>query len=102
MFKFKVGDQVLVTAGKDKGKKGKIEKIFPKASKVLIESVNLIKKHKKVSRSQPAGIQEIARPIAVAKVALICPKCGKITRVGFAREGIEKNRICKKCKGVIK
>jgi len=102
MFKFKVGDEILVTAGKDKGKKGKIEKVFPKRNKVLVESVNLIKKHKKVSKNQPAGIYEISLPISIGKVALICPKCGKRTRVGFLQEGSHKSRICKKCKGEIK
>lgn len=102
MFKFKVGDEVLVTTGKDKGKKGKIEKFFPEGNKILIEGINLIKKHKKISRGQPAGIQEIPRPIATAKVALICPKCAKVTRIGFSVDEKEKIRICKKCKGALK
>src|SRR3989338_7004230 len=91
MFKFKVGDEVLVSAGKDKGKKGKIGKIFPKESKVLIESINIIKKHKKVSKGQSSGIYEISRPVSVAKVSLICPKCGKQTRIGFIIEKITVN-----------
>lgn len=99
MFKFKVGDEVLVTAGRDKGKKGKVEKVFPKLGKITVDSVNIYKRHKKVSRSQAAGIYEIARPIDVAKVALICPKCTKPTRVGFSIEGKNKVRICKKCQG---
>ena len=102
MFKFKVGDEVLVSAGKDKGKKGKIGKIFPKESKVLIESINIIKKHKKVSKGQSSGIYEISRSVSVAKVSLICPKCGKQTRIGFLIEAGKKNRICKKCKGILK
>ena len=101
MFKFKVGDEVQVTAGRDKGKKGKVQKIFPKLDKITVDSVNIYKRHKKVSRSQAAGIYEITRPVDVAKIALICPKCTKLTRVGFQVEGKNKVRICKKCKGRI-
>lgn len=101
MFKFKKGDEVLVTAGKDKGKKGKIEKVLPKEHKVIVAQVNLYKRHRKVSRNQPAGIYEITRPLPVANVALICPKCLKPTRVAFIIDGNTKSRLCKKCKGRI-
>jgi len=101
MFKFKVGDEVQVTTGRDKGKKGKVQKIFPKLDKITVDSVNIYKRHKKVSRSQAAGIYEITRPLDVAKIALICPKCTKLTRVGFQIEGKNKVRICKKCQGRI-
>jgi len=97
MFKFKVGDEVLVTVGRDKGKKGKIEKVFPRLGKITVDSVNIYKRHKKVTRSQAAGIYEIARPIDVAKVAIICLKCAKPTRAGFLIEGKNKVRICRKC-----
>ena len=99
MFKFKVGDEVLVPAGRDKGKKGKIEKVLQKENKVVVSQVNIYKRHRKVTKSQPAGIYEIARPIDVANIAIICPKCGKATRVGFVTEGKIKTRICKKCQG---
>lgn len=101
MFKFKVGDEVLITAGRDKSKKGKIEKIFLKENKVVVAGVNTYKRHRKVTRTQPAGIYEISRPLPVANIAIICPKCSKVTRVAFLMEGKTKNRICKKCKGVI-
>ncbi len=101
MFKFKIGDEVLITAGREKGKKSKIEKVLPKENKVVVGGVNVYKRHKKVSRTQPAGIYEITRPITVASVALICPKCGKTTRIGFEKDGKTKNRICKKCKSRI-
>ena len=99
MFKFKVGDEVLVTAGRDKGKKGKIEKIFLKENKVVVAGVNVYKRHRKVTRTQPAGIYEIVRPMPVGNIAIICPKCTKVTRVGFVFEGKTKSRICKKCQG---
>ena len=101
MFKFKVGDQVQITAGRDKGKKGKIEKIFQKENKIVVAGINTYKRHRKVTRTQPAGIYEISRPLPVANIAIICPKCGKLTRAAFSTEGKTKNRICKKCKGVI-
>ncbi|MBI2327262.1 50S ribosomal protein L24 [Candidatus Curtissbacteria bacterium] len=101
MFKFKIGDEVVVTAGRDKGKSGKVEKVLLFENKLIIAGVNIYKRHRKVTRTQAAGIYEIARPISLAKVALVCPKCGKTTRVGFKSEGNKKNRICKKCKGVI-
>lgn len=99
MFKYKVGDEVLITAGRDKGKKGKIDKVYLKENKVVVSGVNIYKRHRKVTRTQPAGIYEIARPLSVANIAIICPKCGKPTRVGFTMEGKTKVRICKKCQG---
>ncbi len=101
MFKFKVGDEVLVTAGKDKGKKGKIEKVLIGENKVLVAGVNVYKRHKKATRNQKAGIFDIYRPITTANIAIICPKCSKQTRVGFQMEGKTKIRICNKCKGKI-
>ncbi|MBI3283140.1 50S ribosomal protein L24 [Candidatus Curtissbacteria bacterium] len=101
MFKFKVGDEVQVTTGKDKSKKGKIEKVLKRENKIIVAGVNVYKRHRKVTRNQPAGIYEITRPIVSSKVALICPKCGKSTRIGVAVEGKTKVRICKKCQGRI-
>ena len=99
MFKFKVGDEALVTSGRDKGKKGKVEKVFPSEYKLVVSKVNIYKRHRKATRERGAGIYEIARPISVSKVAIICPKCAKVTRVGFAVDGKTKNSICKNCKG---
>ena len=101
MFKLKVQDQVLITAGKDKGKKNKIEKILPSENKVVVSGVNIYKRHRKATRNQAAGIYEVIRPMSVANVAIICPKCSKVTRAGFIYEGKSKIRICKKCKGRI-
>lgn len=97
-MKFKKGDQVLVTAGKDKGKKGNIEKVLSAASAVVVPGVNLYKRHvKKRSDSQPGTMVEHARPLPVANVALVCPKCGKQTRIGYLVVKGQKERICKKC-----
>jgi large subunit ribosomal protein L24 len=101
-MKIKKGDKVTVLTGKDKGKTGIVERAFLKTSEVLVVGINIIKKHVKVSKKNPAGgIVEIARPLKVGKVALICPSCGKITRVGYEIKGKEKNRICKKCGKII-
>lgn len=99
MFKFKVGDEIQVTTGRDKGKTGKIEKVYLKENKVVVAGINIYKRHRKVTRTQPAGIYEIARPLSVGNIAIICPKCGKQTRAGFTMEGKIKVRICKKCQG---
>ena len=98
MIKFKIGDQVKIMIGKDKGREGKIEKIIPAEEKVIIPGVNLYKKHVKGFGDVKGGIYPIPRPLGFGKIALICPKCKKITRVGFKFVGDEKVRICKKCK----
>jgi len=101
MFKFQKGDQVLITSGKDKSKKGKIEKVIAFENKLVVAGINTYKRHRKATRSQAAGIYEISRPINISKIALICPKCSKPTRVGFSISGKVKVRICKKCQGTI-
>jgi len=97
MIKFKIGDTVIVTSGKDRGREGKIEKIFPKKSLALIPGINVYKKHVKGFSGQKGGIYDIPKPIVFAKIALVCPKCKKQTRVGFKMAGNEKVRVCKKC-----
>ena len=98
MTKLKKGDTVRITAGKDKGREGKIEKIFPKKRTVLVPGVNIYKKHVKGFQGQKGGIYDIPRPLVFAKVALVCPKCKKATRIGFRVLKDEKIRFCKKCK----
>jgi len=97
-MKIKKGDTVLVISGKWKGKTGKVLKAFPREFKVLVEGVNIVKKHQKPKRSGEKGeILEIPKPIPVSKVKLICPSCKKATRVGYKIEKDEKFRVCKKC-----
>ena len=94
----KKGDEVTITSGKDRGKRGKIEKILPKSKMVFIPGLNLYKKHlKKKDEKNPGGIIEFSRPIPIGNVAVICPKCGKVTRIGYNISGKEKLRICRKC-----
>lgn len=102
MMKIKKGDTILVVKGKDKGKKGKVLRTFPKEMKVLVEGVNIVKKHQRPRREGEKGqILQISKPIFISKVKLICPKCSKPTRVGFKIENKIKKRYCKKCKQII-
>ena len=97
-MKLKKGDTVIATIGKDKGKKGKIEKVFSGDGTVLVTGVNVYKRHtKKRDEKTPGGIIEHTRPMDASKIALICPKCGKVTRIGFIFVKGEKVRICRKC-----
>ena len=97
MLKFKKKDKVKITIGKDKGRSGEIEKIFPHAQKAIIPGVNIYKKHVKGKDGQKGGIYEIPRAMSFAKFSLVCPKCKKVARVGFKEVGGQKVRICKKC-----
>ncbi|PJE69152.1 50S ribosomal protein L24 [Candidatus Shapirobacteria bacterium CG10_big_fil_rev_8_21_14_0_10_38_14] len=101
-MKLKKGDQVIVLAGKDKGNKGKIEKTLPQFAKVLVAGVNLYKKHvKPQGEKKPGGIIDIIKPLSVSNVALICPKCGQKTKIGYQIKQGEKKRICKKCQAIL-
>ena len=101
-MKLTTNDTVIITSGKDKGKKGKITQVFPAKSTVIVEGVNKYKRHmKRQSDKNPGGIVEIERAMAVGKLALICPTCKKPTRVGYQIIASEKQRICKKCKAPI-
>ncbi len=97
MLKLKKGDTVKITAGKDKGREGKIERISPTDRKVIVPGVNLYKKHVKGNGDVKGGVYDIPRALGFGKIALVCPKCKKITRVGFKFAGDEKVRFCKKC-----
>ncbi|MBM3283358.1 50S ribosomal protein L24 [Candidatus Gottesmanbacteria bacterium] len=101
-MKLKKGDEVIITGGKDRGKKGKIEKIFPERNSVLLPGLNIFKKHiKKRDEKNPGGIIDFSRPLPVANVAFLCPKCNRATRIGYKIEGKEKLRTCRKCGSVL-
>ena len=103
----KTKDTVIVISGKDKGKKGKISAAFPKLNRVTVEGVNVVTKHQKARNAQqPGGIIHKDMPIDASNVMLVCPKCGKATRVAHkvtlvAGENGKQNRkmirVCKKC-----
>ena len=97
-MKVKKGDTVLITAGKDKGRTAKILKSLPKELKILVEGINIKKKHVRAKRQGEKGqIIQLPAVIDVSNVKIICPKCGKATRVGYTIEKDIKKRICKKC-----
>lgn len=97
-MKIKKGDTVLVISGKYRGKTGKALKAFPKEEKILVEGINIVKKHQKPKRSGEKGeIIQMPSPIHVSNVKLICKNCKKATRVGYKIEQGQKIRICKKC-----
>lgn len=97
-MKIKKGDQIIVTVGKDKGRKGKVDVVDPVRGTVMVAGVNMYKRHqKKRDEQHQGGIVEYARPLGMGKVALVCPKCGKPTRVGYVVAKGDKERICKKC-----
>ncbi|CCX72317.1 50S ribosomal protein L24 [Firmicutes bacterium CAG:555] len=89
-------DKVIVLSGKDKGKSGKVIAADPKADKVIVEGVNVATKHQKAQKKgQDGGIIKVETPIYVSKVQLVCPKCGKPTRVGYKFVDGKKVRYCK-------
>ena len=91
-------DKVVVISGKDKGKQGKVLVADPKAGKVIVEGVNTASKHQKPRKQgEEGGIITINTPIYASKVQLVCPKCGKATRVAHKLDGGKKSRVCKKC-----
>ena len=94
----KKDDKVIVLSGKDKGKEGKILSADPKALKVIVEGVNVATKHQKPRKQgEEGGIIKVETPIYASKVQLVCPKCGKATRVAHKIEGDKKIRVCKHC-----
>ena len=94
----KKDDKVIVLSGKDKGKEGKVLVADPKAAKVIVEGVNVATKHQKPRKQgEEGGIIKVETPIYACKVQLVCPKCGKGTRVAYKLNGDKKVRVCKKC-----
>ena len=92
------GDTILVISGKDRGKRGKVLQALPKRDRILVEGVNMRKKHRKPKKEGEKGqIVSMPGPIDVSNVKLICPRCGKATRVRYKNLRGKKVRICKKC-----
>ena len=97
-MRIKKGDNVLVVSGKDRGKKGKVLRAFPREAKIVVEGAGVRKKHVRAkSAGQKGQIVEMPGAFSVSNVKLVCPKCGKATRVGYKVEGAKKSRICKQC-----
>jgi|UniRef100_A0A7V3RGF9 large subunit ribosomal protein L24 len=101
-FHIKKNDLVEVITGEEKGRRGRVLEIDREKARAVVEGVNLVKKHQRArSQTQPSGIITIPAPIHISNLALICPKCGKRTKI--RREKIENKRvrICKKCGEII-
>ncbi len=97
-MKVKKGDQAVVITGKEKGKKGKVAQVLPDSGKVIIENVNVVSRHKKPRSAQDkGGIMKKPAPIDASNVMVVCPTCGKATRVGHMVIDGAKARVCKKC-----
>jgi large subunit ribosomal protein L24 len=99
----KKNDTVLVIAGKDRGKKGKVHFAYPKENKVLVEGANFIKKHTKPrGEAKQAGIVEREAPLSASNVMLLCPKCNKPARIGKKTlDDGRRVRVCKVCQEVL-
>jgi len=102
-LKIKRGDLVEVISGKDKGKRGKVLKVIPRERKVIVEGVNMVKRHQRpIPQLREGGIIEREAPIYISKVMVVCPNCDRRTRVGFkVLENGDKVRYCKKCGEII-
>lgn len=101
-MKIRKNDNVIVIGGKDKGKKGKVRFVFPEDERVMVEGVNMIKKHSKAKGvARQAGIIEREAPISISNVMLVCNKCDRPTRVGFRMVDDKKVRVCSACHEVI-
>ena len=99
----KKGDTVVILSGDDRGKKGKVLEVSPKEGKVIVEGLNMVKKHVKPRKmGDPGGIIEAEGAMYASKVMVICPHCNKPTRVGHQKTGEEaKVRVCKRCNDVL-
>jgi large subunit ribosomal protein L24 len=109
-MKIKVNDKVKIMAGKDKGKTGKVLQVFVEQERASVEGLNLLIKHLRPQRQGEKGQRiEFPAPLNMSNLMLVCPKCGKATRVGYETHEVgegeqkvsKKNRVCKKCNKVI-
>jgi large subunit ribosomal protein L24 len=102
-MKIRRGDTVVITTGKDRGKKGKVRRALPGEDRVIVEGLNMIKRHSRARRAaRQAGIIELEAPLHVSKVMLVCEKCSKPTRIAFRfLDDGKKVRICSSCGEVV-
>ena len=89
-------DTVKVLSGRDKGKQGRVLRVFPDKGKVLVEHVMMVKKHMRPTQKSKGGIAEQESAVSISKVQLVCPTCGPV-RIGHKVMGDKKHRICRKC-----
>jgi len=102
MARVKKGDTVAVLSGKDRGKRGKILQMFGEREAALVARLNLVKHfERRAGADRPGGIIEREAPIALSKLAIVCPRCDKPTRVGWQVAADRKQRVCKRCREAI-
>jgi len=102
-MRIKKGDNVKVLSGNDKGTTGEVLEVNPKADKIIVKGVNVRKKHVKARKQgEEGGIISVECAIPTSKVNVVCPKCGKATKVGYSVEKDQKVRVCKKCGAKLK
>ena len=105
--KIRKGDTVEVISGReeDKGKRGEVIKVLPDEARIVIQGVNLRKKHQRQvqtrGRTMTPGIIEFEAPVSISNVMLVCPRCNEASRVGVQRDGKEVQRVCKNCQALI-
>lgn len=98
-MKIKVDDTIVVISGKDRGKTGKVIRVYQKINKIVVEKINIRTKHIKKTTTRPGEIIRFEAPFDVSNVKVICPRCKKATRVSYLKlKDKKKQRICKKCK----
>ena len=101
--KIRKGDTVEVISGRyeDKGKRGEVIRVLPKENRLVVQGINMRKKHQRETQTQgrtlPPGIIEFEAPISVSNVMLVCPSCNEPSRIGILRDDGEVQRVCKKC-----
>jgi large subunit ribosomal protein L24 len=101
-FRIKKGDSVVVLSGRAKGRQGKVLSVDRFKHRIVVEKVNMIKRHVRPSRDSKGGIIEKEGPIHVSNVMLVCPECGKPARVAIRRlEGGQRLRVCKRCREAV-
>ncbi len=97
-MKIRKGDQVQVIAGKDLGKTGEVTRVLVAADKVIVDGVNVAKRHQRATKAtMQGGIIDKDMPIHVSNVAIVCTSCGKHSRIGYRMDGDTKVRVCRKC-----
>ena len=97
-MKLKTGDNIIIISGKDRGRKGKILRTLPKEGKIVVERMNIHKKHTRPKKQGQKGeVVEIAAPFDASNAKIVCKKCSKPARIGQKTAAGKKHRICKKC-----
>ena len=93
------GDMVMITKGRDRGKQGEVQRVYPQDERVYVEGANMVKRHRKAQPGvSQSGIISMEAPLSISNVKLVCPLCGVVARMGFTflNDG-KKVRLCKKC-----